>query len=278
MLSLSRLVRISRPRFWIYLLGPYLLGCIGVALSAPLESVAVLVGVGFYFTLPANLLLYGVNDIFDYDTDKHNPKKQEYEALVLPNERRQLALWIALLQLPWLVWCLFLSFPVTLAMLAFKALALCYSVPPIRTKAKPFLDSLTNVLYIVPGLMSYFVISNRPLNWPLVLAAGLWAMAMHIYSAIPDIQADKAAYLNTTATFLRKNGSLTLCTLLYLASALIAAQYLGQIMYVLGLVYLWMMRLSYQAKDEQPFLDLYKWFPRINTIVGFVLFLVIIFR
>ncbi len=278
MLSLSRLVRISRPRFWIYLLGPYLLGCIGVALSAPLESVAVLVGVGFYFTLPANLLLYGINDIFDYETDKLNPKKQEYETLVFPQERGQLGLWIMLLQVPWLIGSLFLPWSVILALLLLIALALGYSVPPIRTKTKPFLDSWTNVLYIIPGIVSYFVISDRPLSFPLVIAAGLWAMAMHIYSAIPDIQADKAAYLNTTATFLGKNGSLTLCTLLYLASALIAAQYLGQIMYVLGLVYLWMMRLSYQAKDEQAFLDLYKWFPRINTIVGFVLFLVIIFR
>jgi 4-hydroxybenzoate polyprenyltransferase len=28
-----------------------------------------------YFTYPANLLVYGVNDIFDYETDKLNAKK-----------------------------------------------------------------------------------------------------------------------------------------------------------------------------------------------------------
>jgi 4-hydroxybenzoate polyprenyltransferase len=29
-----------------------------------------------YFTFPANLFVYGVNDFADYDTDKFNSKKQ----------------------------------------------------------------------------------------------------------------------------------------------------------------------------------------------------------
>ena len=35
-----------------------------------------------YFLIPANILIYGINDIFDYDTDKLNPKKGTYEAFI----------------------------------------------------------------------------------------------------------------------------------------------------------------------------------------------------
>ncbi len=39
-----------------------------------------------YFTLPANLWIYGRNDIADGDTDIHNRKKREYENLLLANK------------------------------------------------------------------------------------------------------------------------------------------------------------------------------------------------
>ena len=85
-MSITKLLRISRPRFWIYLLGPYLIG--SILAFEPMQIIwQWQFWLGFvYFTLPANLLIYGVNDIFDYETDKLNPKKQNYEALVTPSE------------------------------------------------------------------------------------------------------------------------------------------------------------------------------------------------
>jgi 4-hydroxybenzoate polyprenyltransferase len=32
---------------------------------------------GLYFLIPANIRIYGINDIYDYETDKLNPKKVE---------------------------------------------------------------------------------------------------------------------------------------------------------------------------------------------------------
>ena len=51
--------------------------------------------VAVYFTFPANLFVYGVNDIFDYETDKVNEKKHEYEALVEQKQHKTLVIWIA---------------------------------------------------------------------------------------------------------------------------------------------------------------------------------------
>jgi 4-hydroxybenzoate polyprenyltransferase len=60
-----------------------------------------------YFTLPANLLIYGVNDIADYDTDKNNPKKQSYESLLTPDKQKIMRLLIAATNIPFLIWALF---------------------------------------------------------------------------------------------------------------------------------------------------------------------------
>jgi len=79
MSTLVRLLRLSRPRFWLYLAGPVLVGLSFGAdaiadLAAPLSLALVA-----YFLLPANVFLYGVNDVFDADVDRENPKKDEKE-------------------------------------------------------------------------------------------------------------------------------------------------------------------------------------------------------
>src|SRR6056297_3228728 len=77
---LGYLLKLSRPRFWLYLAGPVLVGVAygasGVAdLFAP-AGVALFA----YFLVPANVYLYGVNDAFDADIDAQNPKKTGEDA------------------------------------------------------------------------------------------------------------------------------------------------------------------------------------------------------
>jgi lycopene elongase/hydratase (dihydrobisanhydrobacterioruberin-forming) len=101
-MKLSRVLRISRPRFWIYELGPFMIGILGGLLTyvlmvqggastyaiaeiglGPVTSVAEIfrnhwVSImifAVYFLISANIRIYGINDIYDYETDKLNPKK-----------------------------------------------------------------------------------------------------------------------------------------------------------------------------------------------------------
>ena len=93
-MKLSRVIRISRPRFWIYELGPYMIGVLGAILThqeimqnPAIDGLtvgqlfmkhAVIIGIfALYFLIPANIRIYGINDIYDYETDKLNPKKVE---------------------------------------------------------------------------------------------------------------------------------------------------------------------------------------------------------
>lgn len=75
-MKLKRLIKISRPRFWIYEVGPYIIG-IAAAAHGDYSAWLLLPTLVFFvfFTYPANIYIYGINDAYDYDTDKLNPKR-----------------------------------------------------------------------------------------------------------------------------------------------------------------------------------------------------------
>jgi 4-hydroxybenzoate polyprenyltransferase len=275
-MTLSRLLKISRPRFWIYLLGPYLIGSI-LAFEPTQIIYQWQFWLGFvYFTLSANLLLYGVNDIFDYETDKLNPKKQSYEDVLHPKDYPQLILLISALNIPFIYLLSQLTRPYHSIIVLFIGLSLFYSAPPIRAKAKPFLDSFFNILYIFPGLIGYVILSN-PLamdiiwNWNILISAGLWTMAMHSYSAIPDIEADTASNTPTIATILGQKFTLLYCFICYTVSGILIAPISPPLGIGIAIIYGFMIGLSYNQNSARLF-KLYTYFPLLNAIMGFVLF------
>lgn len=67
------------------------------------------------------------------------------------------------------------------------------------------------------------------INRETFVAALLRCMAMHAYSAIPDIEPDAAAGLKTTAVVLRKQGTLLYCRLLRGIAAVLSLPLLGSL-------------------------------------------------
>ena len=265
------LLRVSRPRFWFYLFGPYIVGlAAGASASADLSSLKTLV-LALYFLLPANLLIYGINDIFDHETDNFNQKKAEYETLVQRKEHKALFFAIVLLNLPFIAATLMLSPQLTLAFFAFLFLSVFYSAPPIRAKSIPFLDSAFNVLYVFPGVIGYQLLAGE---WPpvvLIIAAGLWTAAMHAYSAIPDIAADNLAGVRTIATYCGPYLTLAICTALYASAAVLSISYLGFVSVSLGSAYVLLMIGSVWSYRSGRLFKLYRAFPIINVAAGFLL-------
>lgn len=272
LLSFRRLRKISRTRFWVYVLGPYLLGCVAV-IGRQIDRVDWrLVIYALFFTFPANLLIYGVNDIFDYETDKENPKKQGYEALVQPAEHRPLSIAIALAGVPFLVLLWWVPFFARLAMLGFLFFSIFYSAKPIRAKAIPFVDALFNILYVFPALFGFFLAGGTQVSWSAVLAGCLWCMAMHAYSAVPDIASDQTNGVATIATHLGARRTLLVCGALYaLAGALAFLAGLGALAIVLAGVYVFLIGISLRTPTNE-LQSVYRYFPFINTSVGFLLF------
>ncbi len=154
----------SRPRFWIYILGPFVIGIIAAFFS--IGSVQDIFSsltrshlwLFLYFSFPANLLVYGVNDIFDYETDVLNQKKENYETIINPTQHRSLWISIILLNVPFLLLSILPNPYSYFFLILFCLSAIFYSAPPLRAKAKPVLDTIVSgLIYISPGFVGYFI-------------------------------------------------------------------------------------------------------------------------
>ena len=263
---LRYLLVLSRPRFWLYLAGPVAVGVTyGVTEVGGLFT-PVTVGLAAYFLVPANVFLYGVNDAFDADIDELNPKKESREArwrgdrLVSIAVVASGALGIAALAAtPRVAWPY---------LAGFLLLGAAYSAPPVRFKTTPLLDSASNGLYVLPGAAAYAAVAGT--HPPLVALAGawLWAMGMHTFSAIPDIEPDRAAGIRTTATVLGEDRTYAYCAACWIAAAVAFAAVdlrLGALLSVYPVFVAWVARSSI-AVDRA-----YWWFPALNTAVGALL-------
>lgn len=266
------LLAISRPRFWLYLAGTYLVGY-----TAGAASPAAFAAPGFwlhllYFTLPANIFLYGVNDLFDADTDQHNAKKGTREHRLARPERRAVAAAVAAAAALGLALAAAApSWPAQAFMLAFLVLGAGYSVPPLRFKARPGLDVASNVLYAMPGALGFVQAAGA---WPppaALAGAAAWTGAMHLFSAVPDIDADRAAGLSTAATVLGARAALLACAALWMAACAAAWAVAGPPLALVGAIYP-AAAVALAARPSQVG-RAYWAFPALNAAVGFVLFL-----
>lgn len=200
----QRILHISRPVLWINAIGP---AVIGMWLAGSLWDWSAL-PVLLWLTLPFNLLIYGVNDVFDQDTDALNPRKGSVEgARILSSEVRVILLWVVVANVPFVVW---FALTVPAAALAWMAVYLVvfvfYSAPPLRFKARPFLDSLSNAAYAFPLVFVPFALHSTPV-WPAALGLMAWSVAKHAYDAVQDIEEDRAVGITTTAVLLGARGT-----------------------------------------------------------------------
>lgn len=270
-------IRLSRPRFWLYTAGSLLLGFVaglpaGFREWYPL-SFWVLFG---YYLIPANILIYGLNDLNDADTDALNAKKDEYEHRLAATERRQTwlavgisaAMGIAVLGVIPIAW-----WPLHLGCLA---LAVLYSQRPIRLKARPLLDAYANILYALPAILGYALAAATlppPLAW--ILGLG-WTAGLHTFSAIPDIAADRAAGVRTTAVWLGERRALWWVAAHWSVFAACAVWLFG----ALGLVaWLYPLTIGLLIGSSDAPLSLvrrvnrvYRALPCVNALVGFAAF------
>ena len=261
-----RLLRRSRPRFWLYLAGPVL---VGAAYGA--DSVEELFGLPAvamfaYFLLPANVYLYGVNDLFDADVDAENPKKEGREMRWSGDPAVLAAVVLSGLGLLGL---LALVPPVARPWLGgFLVLATAYSAPPLRLKTRPPHDSVSNGLYVLPGAAAYATLAGA--HPPLLALVGGWAwtMGMHTFSAVPDIEPDRRAGIRTTATALGERATLLYCAACWLLAAAVFA-----LLDVRAGVLLLLYPLLVAGIDAADVAveRAYWWYPAINTVVGMVL-------
>ncbi|MFT4905471.1 MAG: 4-hydroxybenzoate polyprenyltransferase [Natronomonas sp.] len=258
-------IRMSRPRFWFYLAGPVIVGVAYAATSTAELFAPLTVALFAYFLLPANVFLYGVNDVFDADVDAENPKKDERE--VRYQGGRLVPALVAVSGVLGLAFLPFLPPAGVVGMVAFLLLSVEYSAPPLRFKTTPFLDSLSNGLYILPGVVAYSALAGTAPPLFAIAGAWLWAMGMHTFSAIPDIEPDREAGIQTTATVLGESRTYGYCALCWVAAAAVFAlvhPFFGALLAVYPVF------VTTIALADVDVARAYWWFPALNTAVGMV--------
>jgi 4-hydroxybenzoate polyprenyltransferase len=236
-----RLLYISRPVLWINTLGP---AAVGMWLTGDLfvwESLPVLL----WLTLPFNLLIYGVNDVFDQETDAKNPRKGSVEGARIDRaEVRPVLLGVVFTNAPFLIYSLlFVPLSALAWMLLYALLFVGYSVPPARFKARPYLDSLSNAAYAFPLVFVPLALDAGPV-WPAALGLMAWSAAKHTFDAVQDVNEDRRVGIMTTAVRLGPHGVVlwsgafwalaTACfALVNVPVALLNAAIAGTLLYVL---------------------------------------------
>jgi 4-hydroxybenzoate polyprenyltransferase len=239
---IQRLLYISRPVLWINTVGP---ATVGMWLTGDLfawEALPILL----WLTLPFNLLIYGVNDVFDQETDARNPRKGTLEgARIDASEVRPVVFGVIFTNVPFLVYSFFFVPPSAIAwMFLYALLFVGYSVPPARFKASPYLDSLSNAAYAFPLVFVPLALGSGPV-WPAALGLMAWSAAKHTFDALQDVDEDRAVGIMTTAVRLGPRGVVlwsgafwalaTACfALVNVPVAIVNAAIAGTLLYLLG--------------------------------------------
>jgi len=221
---LRGLLATSRPLSWINTAYPFAAAYLLAGGSVDWRWV---VGAVF-FLVPYNLVMYGVNDVFDYESDLRNPRKGGVEGAVLERSRHRQVLWAcAVSALPFIVALALGGGLAANAALAVSVGALlAYSAPRLRFKERPFLDSLTSAVHFVSPAVYGWLLAGGQMDAPPLAAFGaflFWGMASHALGAVQDIEPDRQAGLGSIATVLGARWSVRLVLAWYLLAGLLVA-------------------------------------------------------
>jgi 4-hydroxybenzoate polyprenyltransferase len=281
------LVASSRPYSWINTAFPFAAGYL-MATGGRIDT-AFVVGTVF-FLIPYNLLMYGVNDVFDYASDLRNPRKGGIEgALADPAVaavvHRRILVACALLTVPFVVWLMVLgdtAANVTLLAVVFGVIA--YSAPGLRFKERPVLDSFTSAMHFVGPLLYALVLVGADLSaptvWPVLASFVAWGMASHAFGAVQDVRADREGRIASVATVLGAHPTVVGATALYLLSAgfLLALPWPGTLAAFLPLVYAVNTATFWGVRDDDCERANVGWrrFLVLNMVVGFLVTMLLI--
>lgn len=204
-LRASRVVRelfvSSRPVSWINTAYPF---AAAYLVTTRQIDLTLIVGT-LFFLIPYNLAMYGINDVFDYESDLRNPRKGGAHGAVLDRRLHGITLWAAGLScLPFLVYLVVVGSPMSWVVLAASMFfVVFYSAPPLRLKERPFADSVTSSIHFFSPAVYALVLAGAVWTWQLgaiVLAFALWGVASHAFGAVQDVVADREAGISSIAT------------------------------------------------------------------------------
>lgn len=212
------LLQASRPGLWLTAIAFYMLP---LGQRNVFQSTSFWLG-ALYVSFPMGLLLYGWNDIVDFETDRLNPRKGTFlfGARGTREQLRGLPLQIALVQLPFVVVCSVLAgAKLLLCFGGMIAAAALYNWPRFGFKARPPLEILNQAGYLFVFVLSSWMNNVPLLPWATMLFGALFAMHSLLFGQVMDLEPDRMAGRRTTATVIGRVPAKLLMTGLMLFEA-----------------------------------------------------------
>jgi 4-hydroxybenzoate polyprenyltransferase len=276
---IKKLLLVSRPVSWLNTAFPFASAYLILGGSIDIHLV---VG-SIYFLFPYNLLMYGVNDVFDYESDMANPRKGGIEGAKFSRRlHRPILVSAALTNLLFLPYLIFLGSAWSAAVLVLVVFfVLAYSLPVLRFKERPFVDSVTSSAHFVgPLLYALSLFEFPPTAWPLVIAFFIWGVASHAFGAVQDIAADRKGGIASIATSIGAKHTVRFSVLLYSMACLVLflVGWPAALIGAVGLAYVINAWPYLNVSDSSAPTTNLAWrrFIFLNLITGFVITLVLI--
>lgn len=277
----TRLLVASRPVSWINTAYPF--AAAYLVTTGELDA-TLFVGT-LFFLVPYNLTMYGVNDVFDYESDLRNPRKGSAHGAVLESRLHAVTLWAAALTcLPFVAYLVVVGTPASWVVLAASLLLVVfYSAPPLRLKEIPFADSVTSSLHFVSPAVYGLVLAGATWTWQLALVIAafvLWGAASHAFGAVQDVAPDRAAGIASIATARGARWTVRFALACYAAAgiAMLATAWPGPLAALVVLPYLATVWPYRDVTDETADAATAGWrrFLWLNQLAGFAVTLLLV--
>ncbi|QRV01757.1 prenyltransferase [Arcanobacterium phocisimile] len=276
----------SRPLSWINTAYPF---AIAYGLQSSRIDWYLILGT-LFFLIPYNLFMYGVNDVFDYESDLQNPRKGGVEGALVARRFHQQILWAVVITttIPTLILLFGASIWTGLVLLYVLFMVAAYSAKYLRFKEVPFLDSFTSSTHFVgPAVVGLLAAASRypdvqisEASWLGIAAFFLWGMASQAFGAVQDVIPDRQGSIRSIATQIGAAHTVRTAIALYLLSAALLVLRGGAGLWVCPLVLVYALNILpwVSVSDAQSGRTHSGWvrFLWLNYVVGFLLTLVII--
>ncbi len=201
MSNLLFFLKVSRPGLWFATVWLYMMPLSGLDLT---DQWTFWVGL-FYICFPLNFLVYGWNDIADYEIDLNNPRKDSFlfGARGSKEQLKQLPIAIGITQIVFL--------PLLFNETGLKIIGLysffllinhLYNKNNKPWSSSPPLELIVQFAYVLVVPMSILIndVPNIPIAAYIYLA--LFALQSHLIGEVMDMESDKKAGRVTTATII----------------------------------------------------------------------------
>ncbi|MEY4423785.1 MAG: hypothetical protein RLZZ258_888 [Actinomycetota bacterium] len=274
--AIKQLFWSSRPISWINTAYPFAATYLFITREISIELI---LGT-LFFLIPYNLLMYGINDVFDYESDLRNPRKGGIEGALLAPKWHSLTIWSAVLScLPFVIYLLAVGTLNSAAwLLLFVFTVVAYSAKGLRFKEKPFLDSLTSASHFVGPMIFGAALAGADLGEPkllaMILSFTLWGVASHAFGAVQDVKADREGGISSIATVIGARATTRFAFMAYLFAGvlLLTVGDLASFVAVAAVPYLWVVGTHWNITDEtcEQANRGWKRFIWLNFFAGFV--------